>query len=111
MSAPYTRESKTPNVNWKADAFRACVGQRLIQGLFSRGVISRPGVNLDGRQSLGREQLHFDLPPAAVVARILWFISEDILVTQLDSNLGGNVGQIGELRYREHAATRRFHEF
>ena len=111
MSAPYTRESKTPNVNWKADAFRACVGQRLIQGLFSRGVISRPGVNLDGRQSLGREQLHFDLPPAAVVARILWFISEDVLVAQLHSNFGSDIRQIGQLRDREDAATGHFYEF
>src|ERR1700688_2739870 len=71
----------------------------LDRGLFSRSVIAGPGVNLDGWQSLGRVQLDFDLPP--LVARIRWFIPDDILVTQLHSDLGRNIGQIGQLRYPE----------
>src|ERR1700730_9424243 len=83
----------------------------LESGLFDGGVISGSGVDLHGRQPLGRVQLDFDFPPGAVVARIRWFISEDILVSQLGSDFGSNIAQIGELRYREHTPSRHFHEF
>src|SRR5580704_5430491 len=86
---------------------------RLYRGsvLFGGSVVSGPGVNLDGRQSFGRVQLHLDLPPDATVMGILRFISEDILVAQLGSDLRCDIGQISQLRYREDATTRHFHEF
>src|SRR2546428_13862726 len=110
-----------PTLSARASPRRSCAGRRsellprlylgsgLFRGLFSRSVISHLGVTLDGRQSLGRFQLDFDLPP--LVTRIPWFIPEDILITQLRSDFGSDIGQIGQLRDREDAATRRFYEF
>src|SRR5207245_5333155 len=79
--------------------------------LLSRRVVSRLGVNVEGRKPFGGEQLDFDFPPGAIVTCIAWFISQDILVTQLHSNLGGNIGHIAQAGDWEAAHTRHFCEF
>src|SRR4029077_1321676 len=79
--------------------------------LLSRRVVSRLGVNVKWRKPFGREQLDLDFAPGAIVTHIAWFISEDILVTQLHSNLSGNIGQVAQAGDGEDAATGHLREF
>ncbi len=62
--------------------------------LFRRRIVSRLGVHPERRQSFGRNQLHFDFTPFAVVGPVLRTVSEHILVAQLDANFSGHVGQV-----------------
>src|SRR5450755_8055 len=62
--------------------------------LLLRGcIVSRFGVNVQRRQALRRIQSHFDLSPLAIPRGISGTISEDVLVTQFNSDLGSHVAQ------------------
>src|SRR5271165_4355438 len=62
--------------------------------LLLRGcIVSRFGVNVQGRQALWRIQSHFDLSPLAIPTCISRTVSENVLVAQFNSYLGGHVGQ------------------
>ena len=67
--------------------------QEQERALFRGCIVSGFGVNVQRRQTLGRIQLHLDLPPLAIACWIGWTVSEHILVAQLDANLGGHVRQ------------------
>src|SRR6266481_823440 len=61
--------------------------------LLVRGVVPGLGINIEGRKSLGWPQFDLDLPPGAVVSRVARFVSEDILISELHSDLRGNIRQ------------------
>src|ERR1700680_933898 len=81
------------------------------ESLLCRRVVARLSVNVERWKSFGREQLNFDFSPGTIVTHIAWFISEDILVTQLHSNFGGDVGKIAQAGDWEYETTRHFSEF
>src|SRR5215475_8841451 len=70
-----------------------------------RCIVSRFGVNVQMRQTLGRNELYLDLAPVAILGLVAWTISQHILVAQLDSNFGGYIGQFIGIVQGKHAST------
>src|SRR5260370_12458855 len=62
--------------------------------LLRRRIITRPGIHLERWQSFRRHQLHFYLTPFAIPHNVLRPVSQHVLVTELDANLGGHIRQI-----------------
>src|SRR5438270_12159366 len=50
-------------------------------------------MNIEGRQTLRRNELHLDFPPFTIPSWISWTVSEHILVAQLYSNLCRHIGK------------------
>src|SRR5690348_9695884 len=61
--------------------------------LFGWCIVACFGIDMQWRQSLGWNELHFHFAPLSVVYSISWTVSEHILVAQFNANFGGNVGQ------------------
>src|SRR5262245_21247299 len=83
QSAKSTRDGMAvlaARVNWS-------VTRRVVAGL---------GEHIKGREPLGGAQLDLDFAPARVVRPVAWMVSQNILVTQLHANLGGDVREILE---------------
>src|SRR5664279_3555831 len=75
--------------------------------LLLRGcIVSRFGVNVQRRQALGRIQSHFDLSPLAIPRWISGTVSQNVLVTQFNPDLGGHVCQLVGVSDGEGAAPR-----
>ncbi len=72
--------------------------------LLSRCIISGSKHGFQGRQSRRLHQFHLHAPVLSVARRILGAVAEHILVPQLDSDLGGHVGQFRQIIHREVAA-------
>src|SRR5262249_55958399 len=62
----------------------------------TRRVIASLGEHIEGRKALGSAQLDLDLAPTRIVRFIARMVSQNILVTQLHANLGGDVREILE---------------
>src|SRR5579859_3166310 len=67
-------------------------------------IISRSGVNLQGRQAPGRIQLHLDAPPTAVTNEVGRLVTDNVLVAQLNGNFLRDVGQLIGVLDAEHPA-------
>ncbi len=75
------------------------------------GVVSGLGINVERRQTLGRGQLNLDFSPSAIVPGVARFVSQDILIAQLQSNLGGDIRQFIQTRHREDASAGKLCDF
>src|SRR5262249_8435375 len=69
-----------------------------------RCIVSRFGVNVQMRQTLGRNELYLYLAPVAILGLVAWTISQHILVAQLDPNFGGYIGQFVGIVQSKHTA-------
>src|SRR4029077_20427078 len=63
------------------------------------------------RKPAGSAQLDFDFAPARVVGPVAWSIAEDILVSQLHADFGGDIRQLFNLFHVENAAAGHFRYF
>src|SRR5262245_36389323 len=84
-------DAKSKNARERAGS-RNCtpLKGRLVAG----SVIAGFGEYIEGRQALGSAQLDLDLAPARVMNLVARMVSQNILVTQLHANLGGDVREI-----------------
>src|SRR5436305_5187743 len=82
--------------------------QRTLQALFGGSVISSPRIHLERRQSFRWQQLHFYFTPFTVADDFAGTVSEDILIAEFNSNLGGDVGEIVGIINSEGAAAGEF---
>src|SRR6202023_2171234 len=73
--------------------------------LLRRRIITRPGIHLERWQSFRWHQLHFYLTPFAIAHNVLRPVSQQVLVTELDANLGGHIRQIIGILDRESASS------
>src|ERR1700674_157941 len=78
--------------------------------LFRRRIVTRLGVDPKRRQSFWRLEFHFYFTPFAIAHWILWTVSYDILVAQLDANFCGNVRQVVRVINGKRAATSQFRD-
>src|SRR5256885_13092752 len=54
-------------------------------------------------RSAGRAELNFDFSPAGVVCFVAWPISQNILISQLHANLGGDIRKVLDALHGKHA--------
>src|SRR6266403_1458327 len=78
--------------------------------LFRRRIVTRLGVDPKRRQSFWRLEFHFYFTPFAIAHWILWTVSYDILVAQLDANFCGNVRQVVRVINGKRPATSQFRD-
>src|SRR6266403_6213456 len=76
--------------------------------LFRRRIVTRLGVDPKRRQSFWRLEFHFYFTPFAIAHWVLWTVSNDILVAQLDANFCGNVRQVVRVINGKSPATGQF---
>src|SRR3954463_5883788 len=105
------RCSSSSGVTWSccakasvAGSTRAAKRTAMRNRLFRGCIVAGLRINMQLGKSFRRKQFHFDLPPLAVLGRILRTVSEYILVGQFDSDLGGDVRQFAGTVDAERAA-------
>src|SRR6202049_749507 len=79
--------------------------------LLRRRIITRPGIHLERWQSFRWHQRHFYLTPFAIPNNVLRPVSQHVLVTEFDANLGGDIRQIIGILDGESASSGQFRDF
>src|SRR6516162_401580 len=78
-----------------ASVARKIMRPRVKNSILFRGcIVSRFGVNMQGRKPFRRIQFHFDFPPFAITYGIAGAVSKHVLIAQLDPDLGRHVGKL-----------------
>src|SRR5882672_688682 len=65
-----------------------------MRRLFRRRIITRLRINPERWQSLWRKEFHFYFTPFAVAHWVLWTVSEQVLVAQLNTYFRGDIREI-----------------
>src|SRR3954471_3623383 len=96
------RCSSSSGVTWscccaktKVAGSTSAAARRMIKNRLLRGcIVARFRIDIQVRESFRRRQLDLDLPPLAILRRVLWTVAKHVLVAQFDADLGGHVAEL-----------------